>query len=71
MWLTIDAKNGATIGRIIAMTNRTAVKKKVALVMINANVNRKIAATVMKPKVMKPKVMKTIRTLKLMLELAK
>jgi hypothetical protein len=37
-------------GRKTATINRTAVRKKVALVMINASVSKKIAATVMKRK---------------------
>jgi hypothetical protein len=35
---------------MIATTNKTAVRKRVASVMTNANANRKTAATVMKTK---------------------
>jgi hypothetical protein len=66
LWLTTDAKIGATIGRKIAMTNKTAVRKKVALAMTSASANRKIAA-----KMMKPKAKKRTRRLKLTLEPAK
>jgi len=66
LWLTIDAKIAATIGKRIAMTNKTAVRKRVASAMTNANANRKIAATVTKRKVIKK-----IRMSKLTLEVAR
>ena len=46
--LIIDAKTGAAIGRKIAMKNKTAVRKKVALVMTNASANKKNEAKAMK-----------------------
>ncbi len=49
-WLITDVRNGVATGRKTAMKNRTADRKKVALVKINASVSKKIAATVMKRK---------------------
>ena len=45
--LSLDAKTGGTIGRRIGMINRIAAKKRVALVMTDANINSKTAERVM------------------------
>ncbi len=50
MWQTTGARIGVTIGRGTGMINRTAVRKKVALVMTNASASKKSAAKVMKRK---------------------